>query len=475
MKKTPSIIRILFVAAFAFSLLVPAYAQTAAAQSAIVELDVNGMKVLIKRRPGTPTVAAGLFFRGGSRNLTAANAGIESFALTVASEATKNYPRQKLRKEIARMGTNVSSGSNYDYSAISLASTKTNFETSWKIFVDVALNPTFAADDVERLRETRLTGLRAIGDSPENLLEDLNDKTIYTGHPYANSPDGTLETIAKFKSSDLAAYHKSLLETSRMLLVVVGDVEVAALQKEIEAAFGKLPRGSYKAETVTPLNFTKGTLDITSKSLQTDYVKGTFAAPSLKDPDYYAMRTAITILQQNVFQEVRVKRNLSYAPDADLRSIAANTGAISVSSVNPNEAVRAMLGEIQKLQQHRRRRGVARDHDHLGLRSQHRRCLDARPFRALRKGGVPRPALRARRLQPWRWPAFRVRRVGRQRHPRRGRGGRRAQRGRVRGRPGARRLQHGRPRERLALAARERWVLSQGARGIGPDFGPVAL
>lgn len=351
MKKTPSIIRILFVAAFAFSLLVPAYAQTAAAQSAIVELDVNGMKVLIKRRPGTPTVAAGLFFRGGSRNLTAANAGIESFALTVASEATKNYPRQKLRKEIARMGTNVSSGSNYDYSAISLASTKTNFETSWKIFVDVALNPTFAADDVERLRETRLTGLLAIGDSPENLLEDLNDKTIYTGHPYANSPDGTLETIAKFKSSDLAAYHKSLLETSRMLLVVVGDVEVAALQKEIEAAFGKLPRGSYKAETVTPLNFTKGTLDITSKSLQTDYVKGTFAAPSLKDPDYYAMRTAITILQQNVFQEVRVKRNLSYAPDADLRSIAANTGAISVSSVNPNEAIRAMLGEIQKLQQ----------------------------------------------------------------------------------------------------------------------------
>ena len=351
MKKTPAIIRILFVAAFAFLLVVPAYAQTATAASAVTELDVNGMKVLIKRRPGTPTVAAGLFFRGGSRNLTAANAGIESFALSVAGEATKSYPREKLRKEIARMGTNISSGSNYDYSAISLASTKTNFETSWKIFIDVALNPTFAADDIERLRATRLTGLRAIGDSPESLLEDLNDKTIYGGHPYANSPDGTLGTIAKFKAADLVAYHKGLLETSRMLLVVVGDVEVAALQKEIEAAFGKLPRGSYKAEAVTPLNFTRGTLDITSKSLQTDYVKGTFGAPSLKDTDYYAMRTAITILQQNVFQEVRVKRNLSYAPDADLRSIAANTGAISVSSVNPNEAVRAMLGEIQKLQQ----------------------------------------------------------------------------------------------------------------------------
>ena len=350
MKKTPAIIRIFVVAAIAVSMLTPVQAQTATAANAVVELDVNGMKVLIKRRPGTPTVAAGLFFRGGSRNLTAANAGIESFALTVAGEATKNFPRQKLRKEIARMGTNIVSGSNRDFSALSLACTKPNFETSWKIFVDVALNPTFAVEDVQRLRETRLTALRAVADSPESLLEDLNETAVYAGHPYANSPDGTVDTVAKFKAADLAAYHKSILETSRLLLVVVGDVEPQALQKEIEAAFGSLPRGSYKPEQAAPLVFAKGTLDITEKDIQTDYVKGTFAAPSLRDPDYYAMRTAITILQQNVFQEVRVRRNLSYAPDADLASMAANTGSISVSSVNPNEAVQAMLGEIQKLQ-----------------------------------------------------------------------------------------------------------------------------
>lgn len=351
MKNKPAIIRILICAAIAVVQLAPTYAQTATGASSVVELDVNGMKVLIKRRPGTPTVAAGLFFRGGSRNITPANEGIESFALTVAGEATKNFPRQKLRKEIARMGTTIISGSNNDYSALSLAATKPNFETSWKIFVDVALNPTFAAEDIERLREGRLTALRAVNDSPESMLAELNDKVVYAGHPYANSPDGTIETVAKFKQADLVAYHKSLLETSKMLLVVVGDVEPAALQKEIEAAFGGLPKGSYKAEPVSPLSFTKANLNVTSKSLQTDYVKGTFAAPSLRDPDYYAMRTAVTILQQNVFQEVRVRRNLSYAPDADLSSMGANVGSISVSSVNPNEAVKAMLDEIQKLQQ----------------------------------------------------------------------------------------------------------------------------
>jgi hypothetical protein len=48
------------------------------AAATITELNVNGLKVLVKERPGSQTVAAGLFIRGGSRNVTAANAGIEA-------------------------------------------------------------------------------------------------------------------------------------------------------------------------------------------------------------------------------------------------------------------------------------------------------------------------------------------------------------------------------------------------------------
>src|SRR5688500_19397701 len=76
--------------------------------SNVTEFDINGMKVLIKRRPGTPTVAAGLFFRGGVANTTAENAGIENFTLSSAVEGSKSYPRQRLRKETTKMGTAIS-------------------------------------------------------------------------------------------------------------------------------------------------------------------------------------------------------------------------------------------------------------------------------------------------------------------------------------------------------------------------------
>ena len=63
------------------------------------------------------------------------------------------------------------------------------------------------------------------------------------------------------------------------------------------------------------------------------------------------MRIASSILQDRVFEEVRVKRNLSYAPSAFLRSQGANVGGIYVTAVDANKAVRVMLDEITRLQQ----------------------------------------------------------------------------------------------------------------------------
>jgi predicted Zn-dependent peptidase len=62
------------------------------------------------------------------------------------------------------------------------------------------------------------------------------------------------------------------------------------------------------------------------------------------------MRVAASLLRDRVFEEVRTKRNLSYAPDAFLRSQSANTGGLYVTAVDANQAVRVMLNEVARLQ-----------------------------------------------------------------------------------------------------------------------------
>jgi zinc protease len=339
------------------SAIAPAPQQSASAadivakQAALVtEFDVNGLKVLVKRRVGSQTVSAGLFLRGGSRNITAGNAGIEALMLTVVSEASSSFPREKLRRELAKMGTVIGDGVNKDYSALTLGTTRANFDHSWEIFTDVALHPSFTKEDVELARSRMITSLRDDTDTPDSYLQRLQDRVAYTGHPYLNRPEGTAESLAHLTIEDLQAYHRQMMQTSRLLLVVIGDLNPSQIRDRIATSFGKLPHGDYKPQPVPQLSFSEPSVEVTQRGLPTNYIQGIFSAPALTSEDIYAMRVASSILQDRVFEEVRVKRNLSYSPEAFLRSQGANVGGIYVTATDPNQTIRVMLGEISKLQ-----------------------------------------------------------------------------------------------------------------------------
>lgn len=320
------------------------------AAALVSEFDVNGLKVLVKRRVGSLTVATALFMRGGARNVTAQNAGVEALMWDAATEASQSFPRELLRREQARMGTQISYDVSYDYSLLGMISTRPNFERSWEMFADLALHPTFAPEDVQRVRQKLVVARSNDEDSPDEYLQELQARVAYAGHPYSNDPEGTAETIGKLSIEDVRAYHKRMMETSRLLLVIVGDLDAETLRQRIANTFGKLPRGTYKPEPLPQLSFTTGSVDVTTKGLPTNYIQGVFAAPPLTSEDIYPMRVASAVLNDRVLVEVRFRRNLSYAPDAFLREQGANVGGIYVTAVDANQAVGVMLEEIARLQ-----------------------------------------------------------------------------------------------------------------------------
>jgi predicted Zn-dependent peptidase len=283
----------------------PSAKSAAEAVRLVTEFEVNGLKVLVKRREGSQTVVAGLFMRYGI---------------------------------------------NFDYSALTLASTRRHFDRSWEIFTDAALHPSFAPEDFARVKNRIVIGLSDDQDVPDSYLQILQSRIAYKGHPYLNDPHGTADSVSRLTIDDVKKFHQNLLQTSRLLLVIVGDIDPQEVRRKVEATLGQLPRGNYRPSPLPPLVFNAQTVEVTSRSLPTNYVSGVFAAPPLSMPDIYPMRIAASILQGRVFNEVRVRRNLSYAPDAFLGSQAANLGGIYVTAVDANQAVRVMLEEVARLQ-----------------------------------------------------------------------------------------------------------------------------
>lgn len=320
------------------------------AASLVTEFEVNGLKVLVKQRPGSLTVTGGLFFRGGSRNITAENAGIESLMLDVATEASASFPRERMRTELSRMGTVIGASENYDYSVLSMTSTRPNFDRSWQIFVDVIMRPAFTSEDFELVKSRKVSGLRDDTDDPDSYLQRLQERVAYEGHPYLNRPEGTAESVARLTLDDVRNYHQQMMQTSRLLLVLVGDLDPADIRARVTAAFGKLPRGNYRAEPLPQLSFTRPSVEVIERGLPTNYIQGLFTAPPLTADDIYPMSVAANLLRDRVFEEVRVKRNLSYAPNAFLSSQGANVGGIYVTAVDANQAVGVMLDQIRRVQ-----------------------------------------------------------------------------------------------------------------------------
>jgi zinc protease len=94
----------------------------------------------------------------------------------------------------------------------------------------------------------------------------------------------------------------------------------------------------------------KGTFVKDPDDIPTSYVETAFAAPSWSDPDFPPMLLGMGALSFRVFQEVRTKRNLSYAPYAGMqRQLARPYGFLYVTAVDPETTMHVMMDEVNKM------------------------------------------------------------------------------------------------------------------------------
>lgn len=339
-----------FILSFSF-LLALFFALPIQALQDMEEFNVNGVKVLLKPA-ANQVVVASLFILGGSTNITAENAGIENLMLQVATTGgTKNFAKDKFNSELSKMGTTISASSELDYSVVRLRCVRENFDRSWEIFADALLHPLFDTTEVKLTKDKVISSLKLENTNPDALVRKTAQELFFKGHPYANRPTGNPEIVGKFTAKDLNDYHKKVMETSRLLLVVVGNMNKNDLAKKVEETLGTLSQGDYRMTKLPP--FAKASasdLSIVEKKLPTNYIIGFYAAPSLGNPDYYASAVGHSILSQRLFEEVRTKRNLSYAVAAGVSLQWVSYGNLYVTTTNPDSSIKVMFAVVEKMQ-----------------------------------------------------------------------------------------------------------------------------
>jgi zinc protease len=312
--------------------------------------DVNGVKVILRRNAANDVIAANVYLLGGTQQLSPATQGIEVMLLRASERGTKRYPGEKVREALVRTGCSIGIAPSEDWTVFGTTCIHATFDSTWNVLANRLMEPTLDSSEVELVRERMLTSVREASSAPDPLLNRLADSLEYVNQPYGFDPNGTESSLQSITLGQLRRYQETQMVGSRMLVVVVGNVERARVEDLVRQTLGRMPRGSYGW---TPPGATRSAgraLLTRAMPLPTNYLLGYYPGPAASNPDYQALRIACAVLSGRFFTEIRSRRNLSYEVDAPFLERAVASGGVYVTTVDPRATLTLMRDEINRLQ-----------------------------------------------------------------------------------------------------------------------------
>ncbi|HEV8364840.1 MAG TPA: pitrilysin family protein [Gemmatimonadaceae bacterium] len=314
-----------------------------------VAFDVSGVRVIQRVDTTSEIVVANLYLLGGTRQVSAQTAGIETLLLEATGWGTRTYPRAKLRRQMARLGTSIAIDAEEDWTSIGIRATRTTFDSTWSVLASRVMEPTLDSADVELVRAQLLSSVAQRRDDPDALLEFLADSFAFADHPYAQSPVGTELSLSRISIADLRQYHREQFVKSRMLLVIVGNTRRPSIERLVRQTLARLPAGEYRWALPDTLPRRQSAVRVVNRALPTNYVLGYYRGPRAGTKEYRALRVASAVLTGQLFSEIRSRRNLTYAVDAPFLERAMGAGGLYVTTVNPERTLDLMRQELMTL------------------------------------------------------------------------------------------------------------------------------
>lgn len=304
--------------------------------------------------------------------------GLAHFLEHMAFNGTTNLPGMMLREYLQsrgiKFGENLNAGTGIDQTVYMVTNVPTNLpglvDTCLLILHDWSSFIALEEAEIDNERGVILEELRTREDANQRIMETILP-VMYPNSPYANRlPGGLPEVVANFEYQTLRDYYHKWYRPDLQGIIIVGDIDVDAIEARIKEMFADIPtpvnpapRPQFMIEdNVEPI------VAIASDPEETNYRVNLYykteATPdSLKnDLNYWIGQYALSIISEmqiNRLQEITQKANppfvygYSYygqyyiSPTED----AWCSIAMAKDAAGIDEAITALVTENKRMQQ----------------------------------------------------------------------------------------------------------------------------
>ncbi len=199
----------------------------------------NGLAVWLVESHQLPTVSASLVSRLGSAGDPPDRPGLTGLATDALDGGTTQRDALGLSRELEAAGATLGDDTGKDGTWLTATSLTGHAGATLAILADVARNPTFPADEVDRVRDAAVVSLRQDRDDAATIADTVTLREVYgAGHPYAHVADGTEEGLRAATVADLRRAHARAFTPTNTALLLSGDLTAADARRLAEDAFG---------------------------------------------------------------------------------------------------------------------------------------------------------------------------------------------------------------------------------------------
>ncbi len=330
----------------------PTVPTPAAARADVVRVVApSGLRVLVLRRPGAPSISVEAAWVGGARAEDAGSNGAAALLAALLDRGTRTRSAAQIAAEVKATGGRLAGFSDRNHFGLRAELLPGSLAHGLALVADCLLRPTFPAAEVDGSRRVVVDRARGADGDPARAAWRLFRAALWPAHPYRLDPFGTADSLAALGRMRLFDHYRRHYPVSRLVISVVGDVDPREVVATLSKLFAEAPAGSPPPEPPPePAHTEPVQLFGTTNKDVAEIVLGYPGAPP-GDPDRPALGVLAEILAA---PGGRLERALAAAQPPAFRSTASaapgvDPGYLAITVACPPAGIDASVAAVRAI------------------------------------------------------------------------------------------------------------------------------
>jgi predicted Zn-dependent peptidase len=321
----------------------------------------SGLRVVTERMPSIRSVAMGFWVLAGSRDEPAKISGSSHFLEHLLFKGTTTRSARDIADAFDAVGGEINAFTAKEYTCFYVRVLDKDLPMAVDHLCDMLQNSLIRSGDLDGERQVILEEINMHEDTPDDLIHDLAQETLWPDHPLGRPILGTKGSIEAATRQQVHRFYRQHYMPGKVVVVAAGNVDHDRLLTMIRARMeaGRIRRqgsDSWKPRSTGQAPQPSGRSLVKKRTTEQAHIMLGTNGLARTDPDRFAFGVVNAALgggmSSRLFQEIREKRGLAYSVYSyhtmytEAGMFAAYAGTTPAKAKEVLEILRSELGDV---------------------------------------------------------------------------------------------------------------------------------